>query len=664
MKRRFPIRTKLTIGSLVPLFAVMVIVSIAGGWIVKDKIADQAQDKVRTDLNSAREIYGSELKQMAELVEYAASTPIAGTGIATGNRATFAALLDPLQKKKRLDILAVADKNGRILYRAADPHRTAGGVTALSAVSRALAGRQVSGTEIASGSALAVEGPELAQRAIIAVTRTPRAVRPDTAGTVTSGMLLVSAAPVRDASGAVSGVIYGAILLNKDNALVDRIKDTVYEGVRFETQDIGSATIFLDGTRIATNVRDSQGERAIGTKMSDEVYRRVMLEKKKWLDRAFVVNDWYLTAYEPILDLDGRPVGSLYVGMLEKPYAALKDQAMAIFAGILLIGTVLGLGVSGIISGWLARPIKELETFARRVAVGERDLKVEIRSADEVGDLAAEFNQMTASLAQREEEIHTLNRSLEQKVLSRTAELQEKNRLLLAAHEDLARAEKLADLGIVAAGVAHEMNNPLAIIRGNTELLEMYLPEDGDGREEVEVINRQTERMAKIVSNLLTFARQRPMRLEEVAIPRLLDDIIEQAGHQVDLAGIRIERRYPPQLPKISGDPDKLRQVFVNLIVNAVQAMPQGGVLTLTAEPAEEGFCAVSVGDTGGGIPPEHLDKLFTPFFTTKEAGTGLGLSVSYGIVKDHKGTIKPESVPGQGTRFRVLLPVVRKEEE
>ncbi|MCM0082988.1 cache domain-containing protein [Geomonas sp. Red32] len=656
-RRRFSIRAKMTIASLIPLIEVIILVSLAGLWAGYEKIATQAQEKVRTDLNSAREVYRNQLKQMADLVEYAASTPIAGTAIANGSQPTMAALLDPLKKRNQLDLLAAVDLKGHPLYQAHATRSQKPAHSLLTAVRMALAGKTVAGTEVVPEEALIAEGGDLGQRAVIAITPTPHA-HPEPTQVERSGMMLVSAAPVRNAAGNVVGAIYGGILLNNNNALVDRIKELVYEGIRYEGQELGSATLFIGGTRIATNVRDSEGKRAIGTQISDEVYQRVIREGKKWVGRAFVVNDWYLTAYDPIFDINGKPVGSLYVGMLERPYTALKQQALMIFAAVLALGTLLGFLVSSFIAERLSRPIKQLENFARRVAVGERDLTVPVQTADEVGDLAAEFNAMSAALSQREAEIQTLNRNLEQKVKERTAELEEKSGQLLAAHEELARAEKLADLGVVAAGVAHEMNNPLAIIRGNTELLDMYIPEDGEGREEVEVIVSQVDRMAKIVSNLLVFARQRPMRLEEVAIPRLLDDIVEQAAHQVDLGRIRVERAYAEDLPALAGDPDKLRQVFNNLIVNAVQAMPEGGVLTLTAIATPDGeSCEVMVGDTGKGIKPEHLDKLFTPFFTTKEQGTGLGLSVSYGIVKDHKGTIKPQSVLGQGTVFRVILP-------
>jgi two-component system, NtrC family, sensor kinase len=424
---------------------------------------------------------------------------------------------------------------------------------------------------------------------------------------------------------------------------------------------VGSATLFLDDTRIATNVLASSGARAIGTRVSEEVFKRVLLEKRKWIARAFVVNDWYFTAYEPILDLRGEAIGSLYVGMLEKPYTRMQKNVNSILYAVLLVTALIGIAVSGFIGALLARPIKELEKMAHRVALGERDLQMEVRATDEVGDLANAFNLMTRALTRQEAEISLLNRGLELKVQERTAELSDKNRLLLQTQADLARAEKLADLGVVAAGVAHEINTPLAIIRGNTEVLEMCLPPEHANREEVEIISQQTERMAKIVGNLLAFARQKSLDRRQVMIHEVLDDILSQIGHQAAMSEVTVVRDYAPGLASFGGDADQLRQVFSNLILNATQAMPRGGTLTLATRALDTGTgCVVEISDTGCGILPEHLEKIFTPFFTTKDNGSGLGLSVSYGIVKDHGGDIQVESSPA-GTRFRIVIPEEKK---
>jgi two-component system, NtrC family, sensor kinase len=662
--RRFPIRAKLTFGALTPLLVALTICWVAGINIIDAKIASQAQEKVRTDLNSAREVYRNELDRIQELVDLTATNPSTASVIAAGDKRALASLLGVRQQKKHLDLLTAVDGSGRVLYRAQNPGQSGDRLDDTYFVSQALKGSAVTGTIVLTGPQLAREGGELARRAAISVVSTPHA-GPGASRLETSGMVMVSAAPVRDPSGRVVGALYAGVLLNNNNTLVDKIKEIVYEGVKFKGTDVGTATIFLGDTRIATNVIGSSGARALGTRVSAEVYKRVIVEGRKWIGRAFVVNDWYFTAYEPILDLTGKPVGSLYVGMLETPYTYTRKSVTSVLFIVLFVTSLIGIALSGFIGALLARPVKELEKLAHRVARGERDLQIQVRSNDEVGDLADAFNDMTRSLTKQEAEIRLLHRGLEQKVEERTAELREKNRLLLQTQAELARAEKLADLGVVAAGVAHEINTPLAIIRGNTEVLEMCLPQEHPNREEVEIISLQTERMAKIVGNLLAFARQKSLNQKEFMVHKVLDDILSQIGHQIAMDRIEVVRQYAPGVGFIRGDADQLRQVFSNLILNALQAMPQGGTVTVaTGSRGEESGCVVSIADTGKGIALEHLEKIFTPFFTTKDTGSGLGLSVSYGIVKDHGGDIEVESTPGKGTCFRIVIPGVSRAEE
>ncbi|HEY5975024.1 MAG TPA: ATP-binding protein, partial [Geobacteraceae bacterium] len=411
--------------------------------------------------------------------------------------------------------------------------------------------------------------------------------------------------------------------------------------------------------RIATNVPTSDGGRAIGTRMSTEVYNRLILNREKWLGRAFVVSDWYFTAYEPILSLDNVPIGALYVGMKEQHFTATKLSMGVLYSFVLLVGTLFGLGVSWLAGSRMARPVKELEKAVRLVSAGERDVQIRVASRDELGSLASEFNLMARTLKEREASIIELNQGLEEKVRVRTVELEENNRLLLQTREELVRAEKLAAVGELAAGVAHEINNPLAIIRGNAELLQMSVSQEADNREEVDTIYQQVARMERIVANLLSFARQQRTVVGRVQLAAMLHDIVSQIGHQTPLTGITVREQYSPELTEIEGDEGQLRQVVTNLILNAIQAMPGGGTLTITTagDPVSDS-CLISICDTGAGIPADNLTQVFNPFFTTKAGGTGLGLSVSYGIVREHGGSIAVTSGTGGGTTFSVTLPI------
>ncbi|MBL0226135.1 MAG: cache domain-containing protein [Geobacteraceae bacterium] len=655
---RSSIRLKLTIGALLPLVVAILFCSLTGIYIINTRINVMAQEKVRTDLNTAREVYSNEIVHIRDVIRFSSGMQRSAQELTASNRTEIARLLSDIRGKEQLDILSIVDNRGFVLFRAGNPPVHGDRVDQDPLVRKALLGEVTAGTQIFSPERLQREGNTLADQAVIKVIPTERA-RPGTKQNESSGMVMVASAPVRNRNGDIVGALYGGVLLNRSTVVVDKIKKIVFEGVRFEDRDVGTATIFLDDTRISTNVQTVEGKRAIGTRLSAEVYNRVILNREKWVDRAFVVNDWYFSAYEPVFDLGGTVIGSLYVGMLERPHTVLKKKVSLLFGGVLLAGSLFGLLVSGYIGNLLSRPIRELKGLVQRFSAGERDLRIETSTADEIGELAEEFNSMTTVLKQREYAIIQLNRNLEAKVQERTAELETKNLLLLKTQEELVRAEKLAAVGELAAGVAHEINNPMAIIRGNAEVLLMDLESGNPSREEAEIIAQQVARVDRIVGNLLTFARQQRIALHPVAVNQLLEEILRQIRHHVPLDGIEIRREFCSDATEIEGDENQLRQVFTNLIVNAVQSMDHQGTLTVrTIIDNTVSICRIEIGDTGYGIPPERLKDIFTPFFTTRQTGTGLGLSVSYGIVNNHGGRIDVLSNPGKGSLFTVSLPL------
>ena len=656
-KLRFPIKTKLTVATLIPLGVAIFICWMAGVFILSAKVASQAQDKVRYDLNVAREAYQNELSRLYDVVKFTAAFGKTAETVGAANREAVAEILAPVRLSEHLDILAAVDAGGRVIYRANNPGLFGDEVAKNQFVARALKGEIVSGTTIIPASELVQEGQALVRQALVRVQGTPKASLSPNA-VQSEGMFLFVATPVRDRAGNVLGALYGGVLLNNSKSMVDKIKTVVYEGARLQGRDVGNTTIFLGDLRIATNVPNSDGVRAVGTRLASQVYNKVLLASAKWVGRTFVGNDWYLTAYEPILSLQGVPIGALAVGMLESQYSAVKVDMAVLLSFVLLVSCLVGVSMAGFLGKKLAHPIKELELLARRVAAGERNVQCNIESRDEIGDLAGRFNDMSRSLGERENSIIELNRNLEQKVQLRTAELEEKNRLLVQTREELLRVEKLAAIGELAAGVAHEINNPMAIIRGNTELLQLSVPEDASNREEVDTIFQQVKRVERIVSNLQKFARREQREMGPVRLNDLLHEIVAQIRHQVPLDGIKVVESYSEEVEVVEGDGDQLRQVFTNLVLNGVQAMPEGGLLTLrSAAVPEADLYEVRVSDTGVGIVMENMSQLFNPFFTTKRCGTGLGLSVSYGIIREHGGSIDVESVPGSGSTFSVVLP-------
>lgn len=250
------------------------------------------------------------------------------------------------------------------------------------------------------------------------------------------------------------------------------------------------------------------------------------------------------------------------------------------------------------------------------------------------------------------EAVKDFNQELEQRVQERTRELEQ-------ARDQLVQAEKLAAIGQLAAGVAHEINNPIGVMLGFAQVLLKRTPEDSPMYKPLATIEREGLRCKKIVQNLLDFARHSKPNLERVNINQVIDDALELIEHRTGNSQVRLIKTYSPNLPTILADANQLQQVFLNILLNAYQAMPDGGELNVITHQEGDRVCAV-FRDTGPGIPAENLKRIFDPFFTTKEVGkgTGLGLSVSYGIVEQHGGTIEVKSDGKTGATFTVKLPV------
>jgi signal transduction histidine kinase len=226
----------------------------------------------------------------------------------------------------------------------------------------------------------------------------------------------------------------------------------------------------------------------------------------------------------------------------------------------------------------------------------------------------------------------------------------------------LVQADKLSSIGLLAAGVAHEVNTPLAVISTYAQMLAKQISGDEQKSKLLDKIAKQTFRASEIVNSLLSFSRTSPSEFVEVDVSKVIHETLNLVEHQLRNSGVEVKLDWPPALPPVKGNAGKLQQVFLNLFLNARDAMDAGGTLAIHVW-SENGFARIDVADTGQGIAPEHLERIYDPFFTTKAArkGTGLGLSVTYGIVREHGGSIEVESRPGAGSRFRVELPLARK---
>lgn len=349
---------------------------------------------------------------------------------------------------------------------------------------------------------------------------------------------------------------------------------------------------------------------------------------------------------------------------LEDTDRRLQNDAAAMIAlslGFVLLAAV---GVSVLVHRLVYRPLHDLEEGARRISAGDLQQAIPVRGDDEFGRLATSFNAMTAALRSSQQELQRWNETLERRVDDRTRSLRQ-------AQAEAIRGEKLASVGLLAAGIAHELNNPLTGVLTFTSLLREKLPKGSADAEDLDLVIRETKRCAAIIRRLLDFAREKSPEKKFADLNRLIQNTTHIVRQPAQLQDIELQLELDPTLPPVWVDANMIEQVVMNMLVNAQHAIAQKGRITIRTQPAPEPrspetgapavpMVEISIADTGCGIAAKDLPRIFDPFFTSKPvgAGTGLGLSVSHGIVRSHGGLIEVESRVGEGTTFRVYLPL------
>ncbi|OQY35426.1 MAG: hypothetical protein B6I38_01560 [Anaerolineaceae bacterium 4572_5.1] len=635
---RIPIATKLILSYLLIIVFISAVFMVVGVRLISNLILSEAQEKVRNDLNSAREIYLNELRHIDDTVRYTADRFFIKDAILNNDLDIAIDELERIKKTENLDLLAITDKYGYVLIRTCNPGFTGDNQGRDEIINRVLYKKEsVASTIIVSGEDLRKETPELAEKAYLKLIDTPLARDRDEIE-LNDGMMLKAAAPIFDYENNLIGVVYGGVLLNQNYEIVDKVKQTVYENIIYEGQDIGTATIFMDDVRISTNVKNEDGSRAIGTRVSEEVYNQVIIQGEPWIDRAYVVNNWYITAYEPITDLYGRIIGILYVGILEQKYLDIQRQTIFTFLGISIVGALISMAVSYFIARRIHVPIRKLVSASKEVAEGNLDTKVTVHTNDELQYLAISFNRMSAALKRRDEQLKAF------------------------ATEKIMESERLALVGQLSANIAHELNNPLqGIVTFSHLLLEDNPCNNPSHAFSLEKIVGQANRCRDIIRGLLDFSRQRKPDKAFTNVNEVLHECVALVEHQALFHNIEVIKHFPDDLPLAVIDAAQIERVFINMIVNAAEAMEGSGYLNISTRHAKRrDLIEIAFSDTGPGISQENLDKIFDPFFTTKDVGhgTGLGLAISYGVITGHGGSISVDSEEGRGTTFIVELPI------
>ncbi|PMH46879.1 two-component sensor histidine kinase [Vibrio sp. 10N.286.49.B3] len=490
-----------------------------------------------------------------------------------------------------------------------------------------------------------------------------------------NGLVSRTILPVYNESKQIIGFLDGGLLLNNSSLFVDKIRDLIYPLQQDSERPLGTVTIFLDDIRVSTNVPlDSQSRqgRAIGTRASSEVKKQVLGDGKEWRSHAYVHDAWYISAYQPLYDKSGDAIGMLYTGYLIWPLI----QTYITNIGELSIIIIILLLVSGVVVYRGARdlfnPIEKIHKVVKQVQLGEdkRIGRLGLNDQHELAQLAKQFDNMLDLLTQRNNEIQQGAQELEDKVRIRTASLNEKTlqlehhiNLLHQTRNKLIVNEKLAALGELTAGIAHEINNPTAVILGNVELIKFELGQHAESvDDEISAILTQIDRIRNITRSLLQYSRQGGVQ-DEITWQHITP-IIEESITLVKTGAKKKGISYQVSLQaKVSVEVNRnqLLQILVNLQMNAIHAMNGEGQLSISSEDwVEQGLtlgAIIHIQDQGCGIKPEQLKRIFDPFYTTKRDGTGLGLSVSQSILSHTGGEIRVTSEVGVGSCFSIYLP-------
>ena len=660
---RETVRYKLLVLVLFPILLVMpIVLALAIFWGTRFTY-DQLFIKVNTDITVADDIFGRIREDYLNRLGRLAESYAFRTALDANDAGAIKQQLSELKAATHFNYLHVVDISGNRLFEENPTGRSRSSSSLLTAAQ----GIPVVGVEIFSTEDLATEDPFLARNNELILLETPHA-RPSQRTVEDRGMMIRAIYPVKLSSGKIVALLDGGVLLNRNFDFVDTIRDLVYGPGSLLKGSIGTVTVFLDDVRITTNVPLRPGERALGTRVSDEVRSRVLDKGEIWIDRAFVVNDWYISAYEPILDETGKRVGMLYAGYLEAPYLTSLWQALAVLVFMFLVLMVLSALVAIRGAKSIFKPLEAMAKVVHATRAGQAQRIGQVASQDEIGELAREFDVMLDLLEERSRQVREWADQLETKVEERTAELQNKNadllrtiRVLRETRQQLVVAEKLAALGELTAGVAHEINNPTQVMLGN---LDVIIAELGAALEpvknEVELIIQQIYRIQDIINNLLQYARPNEFAgyMTVVDVNALVVDTLKFVQHMRKGTNFSIDLDLNAS-SRVTINQQELQQVLVNIIVNAIHAVQdRGGKILVLSRNWDNRGVLVCVKDNGVGMDEEQLGRIFNPFYSTKGQGqgSGLGLSVSYGLIRRYGGNITVKSKPGEGAEFTIWL--------
>jgi signal transduction histidine kinase len=623
--------TKLIIYSIITALIPIVMLGAVSTDTINTEMTKQAQEKINDDLNTAESVVNLKLDKISALNKYIVSNNDTVEILKANDIPELKTLALSYKDASDPDFVVFFNSNGDVIARSNSD--VMGDKAYENLFKKIVNGTGYTAIEVLDKDSIKYEN--VSEIVNIDIKETEDSI--DSAENVQdSAMALISIEPIYDEDGTLLGAAMAADILNKDYSIVDTVKDASKD----------ATTIFLDGVRISTNVQDNGG-RAIGTLVSEEVYKYVVLDGNTYYGRAFVVNEWYLTAYEPIYDSNGKIIGMLFVGTPESKFLALQANVRNQTFVVGLIGLFIALLVSYIINRGIIKPLEQLKQGAERVSSGRYDQKVIVDSDDEFGELAKAFNKMATQI------------NISDEKLKKHAEE------LKASYNELKELDNLKSELI--AIVSHELRTPLTSIKGYVELvLDGTMGTINDSQKKcLQVADDNIVRLRRLIESMLDLSKiergELEMYREKVNLRAIVCDVIEYLKPLATEKNIKLNSEV--EGINLEADKDRITQVLTNLIENAIKFSPANESI-LVSGVLENEHVHLKVTDRGAGIPKKDMVKVFDRFYQVdsstkrKKGGSGLGLAVCKSIVEAHKGSIWVESELGKGSTFHILLPV------
>jgi signal transduction histidine kinase len=633
------LQSKFNLGIIVIFVVLAIGIGALSIWYVNTNTIREAKNRVQIYMRAAWEIHDSRIRKTEAALEVLARAESVEELLqeAEGERqlVVMREKLERIRQEQEADVLNVLAPDGTVVLRTRYPYNEGDNLASDPIVQQVIAEEQnSSGDVIFSQERLDTAGEGLLER-VLAIGQEPR------------GMFAGAAVPVmRDDE--MIGILEMGSLLNGGVEEVDRIRGAVFANETYEGKPVGTATIFMDDLRISTNVLDNQGRRAVGTRVSREVAEQVLERGEPWTGRAYVVDTWYLSQYDPIRNPNGDIIGMLYVGELEEKYLDLRRRAVAMFLSVVLGGMVIAFLTFYFLTRGVIRPVRKLSTATQKLSSGELGYRVDVQRKDELGDLASSFNTMAERLE------------------TQRCEIEQNQRRLKKLNEELRTTNRnyMEMLGFVS----HELKNPLS-----SAMMSLHTVKDGylgdltDAQEKsLASVAQSLEYFEDMVKNYLDLSRLEKGELEvhkeEVSLySQVVEPVLESLTKSLEDKGMEVANKVPENL-QVYADSNLLRVVYDNLLSNAVKYGEEGGRIELDGRRDGDNV-TLSVFNEGKGIPSEKMPKLFQKFSRldspehAKKKGTGLGLYICRKIVEEHGGQIWADSEAGEWVRFSFTLP-------